>query len=374
MGEIEDLAKIPATGDEVQRRYRYQNLYTALLAIKMYKKEIPYEKLYCELAEDILAARSDKKLVAIQIKTTENDPFSYSGEPVIKSLGRFIELHKNFPDVFAEFIFVSNTGFKKDRNLEDVLSNVKNNKFDENILQFINKLSTKFGVETDIVIEVLKKTSLQKGPGIDDIESKIIHEHLSKVDHCSSLTHSKLSSILNIFVLSIYKKSSKEIPNSLKDYVSFVRDGKLKQQQIEIESKIITIEMVEQITKSENPLYLVSADGSSLRLKEGSIDLMEQKMAAGGIDVMEINSMKDLSLSAQNHFIEEYHKRNGESEEIKKEMDHLQTLLANQAAEAKTETKNNDKLYGDGMLNNIEKRIDGIAKMRPQDVFFIKYG
>ncbi|MGI0060997.1 MAG: hypothetical protein ACREBA_00930, partial [Nitrosotalea sp.] len=41
--------------------------------------------------------------------------------------------------------------------------------------------------------------------------------------------------------------------------------------------------------------------------------------------------------------------------------------------EAKTETKNNDKLYGDGMLNNIEKRIDGIAKMRPQDVFFIKY-
>ncbi len=220
------------------------------------------------------------------------------------------------------------------------------------------------------MIEVLKKTSLQKGPGIDDIESKIIHEHLSKIEHCSSLTHSKLGSILSMFVFSIYKKSSKEIENSLTDYIAFVRDGKSKQQKIELESKVITTKMVDQITKSENPVYLVSADGSSLKLKEGSINLMEQKMAAGGIDIMEISSMKDLSLSAQNHFLEEYHRRNGESGEIKKEMDQIQTLLSNQAAEAKTETKSNDELYGDEMLKNIRKESMKLLKRVIRTHFF----
>lgn len=376
MDKLDEVAQIPATGDEVQRRYRYQYLYTALLAIKMYKNEIPYEELYCEVAEDVLAIDSKKKMIGIQIKTTEGDPFTYSDEAVVKSLGHFIGLHKKFPDDFIEFIFVTNTGFKADKDLEKILVDVKKNpseKFDKSTSSFIKKLSSEFASDTNVVIDVLKKVSLQKGPGIDDIESKIIHEHLSKIDHCSSLTDFKLTSILNMFILSIYRKSSKEVENSLSDYIAFVKDGESKQKKIELESKRITKKMVEQITKSVNPVYLVSADGSSLKLKEGSIDLMEQKMAVGGIDIMEINSMRDISLSAQNHFLEEYHKRNGEATEIKKEMDQIQALLLNQAAEAKTTTKSNDKLYGSDMLKNIEERINEIIKTRHEDAFFIKY-
>lgn len=376
MTDLNDIAKVPATGDEVQRRYRYQYLYTALLAIKMYKKEIPFENLFCELAEDILAVKNDKKLVAFQIKTTEGDPFSYNDESVTKSIKNFVSLHKTFSDLFAEFIFVSNIGFKQDKDLEKILADIKNNdytKLNDMTLKYIEKLTKELNVGNSTLIDVLKKTSVQKGPGIDDIESKIIHESLSKIDHCSTLSDSKLSSILNMFVFLIYKKSSKNIENSLTDYIAFVKDGKEKQQQKELESKSIDILVVEQITKSQNPIYLVSADSSSLKLKEGSIELMEQKMAAGGIDIMEISSMKDLSFSAQNYFFEEYHKRNGEVEEIQKEMDQLQTLLSNQAAEAKTDTKNNDKLYGEMMLKNIETRINGIIQTRHQDAFFIKY-
>ena len=38
MDEIEAIAKIPSTGDDVSRRFRYQYLYTVLLSIKMYTK------------------------------------------------------------------------------------------------------------------------------------------------------------------------------------------------------------------------------------------------------------------------------------------------------------------------------------------------
>lgn len=376
MVDLSEIAKIPAGGDEVQRRYRYQYLYTALLAIKMYKKEVTFSKIFCEVAEDILAVMNDEKLVAIQIKTREGDPFSYNDEPVLKSICHFVRLYNVFLDLFSEFVFVSNVGFKQDKDIEKILSDVKNNndtKLTDETTKFIEKVVKECNVESSIVIEALKKTNVQKGPGIDDIESKIIHESLSKINHCSSLSQSKLSSILNMLVFSIYKSSSKVVENSLNDYIAFVKDGKEKQQQKELESKIITVLIVEQITKSQNPVYLISADGSSLKLKDGSIELMERKMAAGGIDPMEISSMKNLSLSAQNYFFEEYHKRNGEAEEIKKEMDQLQTLISNQAAEAKTTAKTNDKLYGEEMMKDIEKRINAVVTSRHQDVFFIKY-
>lgn len=320
MDKLREVAKIPATGDEVQRRYRYQYLYTALLAIKMYQKEIPFENLFCELAEDVLAIRSDKKLATFQIKTTEGDPFSYSDEAVVNSIKHFVILETSFPELFAEFVFVSNSGFKQNKDLEKILDDIKNNeeeKLNDATIKYIKKLAKDFSIKKSVIIDVLKKTSVQKDPGINDIESKIIHESLSKIDHCTSLSHPKLSSILNTLVFLIYKKSSKYVENSLTDYVSFVKDGYEKQLRKEIESKMITVELVGRITQSQNPVYLVSADGSSLKLKKGSIELMEQKMATGGIDIMEISSMKDLSLSAQGHFLEEYRKRNGEAEEIK---------------------------------------------------------
>lgn len=376
MVEIEDIAKIPATGDEVQRRYRYQYLYTILIAIQMYQKTISYEKLFCELAEDVLAVLPNKKFIGIQIKTAERKGavFSFNDDAVVNSLKRFVELDKKFPNEFESFVFVSNVDFKKGKDLQDILNAIKDGKeLEKEYEEFIQKLTKKCRADRAGIINTLCKTSCQKGPSIDDIESKIIHEHLSKISHCSGLTVPQLESILKQFVQIVFDKSSKSVKNSISQYVAFVKNGKKKQLKQELESKEITHEQIERISKNVDSIYLKSTNPTSLTLKAGSIELMKKKMAVGEIHDLEINSMKDLSYSAQVYFFEEYNKRNGQSEEVKKQIDQLQTLLTNEAAEARSETQQNDKAYGVEMLKSIEKRLKNIVMNRHQDVFYIKY-
>lgn len=377
MADLHDIVKIPATGDDVQRRYRYQFNYTILLAIQMYQKSIPYERLFCELAEDVLAVLPSKKFIGIQIKTTEQKGilFKISDDAVVNSLKHFIDLDKKFPDDFERFIFVTNTDFKKENDLQDLLNSIcgKDPKLTKDQEDVIKKLMEKCKVDKPKVFSVLRKTIFQRGPSIDDIESKIIHEHLSKIPHCSSLTVPQHEFILKQLMQSVFEKSSKTIRNSIAQYVGFVKDGKKKQLQQELESKQIISDQIEQITKSVNTAYLKSTNPASFTLKEGSVELMKKKMLAGKIHEMEIDSMKDLSYSAQIHFIEEYNKRNGQSEEVNKQMDQLQTILTNEAAEAKTETKKDDVAYGAEMLRTIEKRLKNIVKNRSEDVFSVKY-
>lgn len=371
---------IPAIGDEVQKRYRYQFLYTILLAIRMYKKELDYEKLFCELFDDVLAVLPNKKLVAIQIKTMDKQgaAFSFNDDAVVNSLVRFIKLNSMSPDQFEKFVFVSNVDFKKERDIRKIIEQTKKNgdkKLEPKTFEeFIEKIRKKANVKRQEVIDVLNKTEIQKGPSLDDIESKVIKDHLAKIKHCRSLSVPKLEYLLNQFLLVVFKKSSRHVEDSISQYVSFVTDGKEKELSQEVESKQITSTMVEEITKKGvNSAYLISRNPSSMKLKKGSIDLMQQKMSVGGIDISEIESMTDLSYSAQTHFLEEHHKRNGEAEEIKKEINQIQTILVNQAAEAKIKTKSAETPYGEKMLREIEERLKTITEKRHQDVFFIRY-
>lgn len=376
VNDIEEIAKVPAFGDDVLRRYRYQHLYTILLAIQMYRKEIPYKQLFCELADDVLGVLSNDKLVSIQIKTSESKPeFSHNDPDVIKSINRFINLDQTFPNTFEEFIFVSNVGFKKNKDLNKIikLAKEKPNTLNSDAKEFIEKLSENNSTNKTDIIRVLSKTKTLKGPSLDNIESKIETDYLSKIEKCSAFSVPKLSSLLNILVLVIYKKSSKVIENSIKDYVAFVEDGEEQQLQHEVKSKQILPDTIAEIVENETIVYLVSNNPTKFQLKSGTVKLMEQKMAAGGIGTMEISSMKNLAYSACNHFFEEYNKRNGEPEIIKQEIDHLQTLLENEAAESETDTKNDDALYGTDMLRSLEGRIRNITRSRSGDVFGIKY-
>lgn len=376
MVDLDEIAKFPATGDDVQKRFLYQNLYTILLSIQMYRKEVDFEKLFCEFADDVLAVLPNKKLVAIQIKTTEKAEFGYNEPAVVKSIGRFLNLNKSFPNAFSEFIFVSNVGFGKDKDLAKIVIDITtndNDHLDGKTKKFIQKIKDEFKVEDSDIIDILSKIKIQKGPSLDDIESKIKTDYLAKIEKLSGLSVPKLSAILNLLVLEVYKKSTKHVENSLKDYVVFVKDGEKKQLNKEIESKQILPDTIEQIAKNQKTIYLVSNNPTSLQLKTGGVELMEQKMAAGGIGTMEIDSMRNLTLSADSYFLEQYNVKNMRVDEIKNEIDQVQVIIENESAEAESETKDQQSQYGTKMLRSIESRLREIVNRRPDDVFGIKY-
>lgn len=97
------------------------------------------------------------------------------------------------------------------------------------------------------VIDTLRKVECQKAPGMDDIESKIINEYLSKLESCARLAVYRLQDIYNKLLNLIFYASSKKITGSLKDYVAFVSNGSEKEINEKIDAKRITKEMIDKI-------------------------------------------------------------------------------------------------------------------------------
>lgn len=375
MKEIEKIAKIPATGDDVSRRYRYQYLYTVLLAIKMYNKESEIKRLFCELAEDVLVVTSEKKFIGIQIKTMEQQGklFGFNDESIVCSVIKFATHDQNFKNKFQKFVLVVNVDFKNNLDLQKLVDVVKSKEeLTKKQEEFVEKITSQTKIEKTKILKILQKIEIHKGPGIDDIENKVI-EHLYKLPDCESLLKWQTNDILQQLEKQVSEKSSKVVRDSIKDYLPFVKEGKRKQRQIELESKEITSNIVEQIINSINPIYLKSNTTSSLAIKQSNSEIMKKKMIVGGIHEMAIDSIQKLSYSAQVSFFEKYNETNGNSKEISKELDQLELILTNEASEAKTETQNDSSPYGNNMLTSIETRIKTINRDRPYDVFNIKY-
>lgn len=60
-------------GDQVIRNFRYQHAYGAILAIAMLTGGKPYNAIWCEQNEDLLAERSDGKYDAYQVRSRRSE-------------------------------------------------------------------------------------------------------------------------------------------------------------------------------------------------------------------------------------------------------------------------------------------------------------
>ena len=102
-------------------------------------------------------------------------------------------------------------------------------------------------------------------------------------------------------------------------------------------------------------------------------EIIKKKMELGKINDTEIGSMKKLSIASQVHFFEEYNLKNGVTDEIKNQIDQLEMILLNEAAEARTETARDDGPYGTEMIKAIENRLATLSVNKQQDIFYKKY-
>ncbi|REE84550.1 uncharacterized protein DUF4297 [Paenibacillus taihuensis] len=259
-----EILSLTDRGDDTQRRYRYQNAYTVLLAIKMYNGELPYKEIYCELHEDILAVNEDGTYVGIQIKTRNQSDgsFDIGDEAVKESLIRFIKHYKKFPNQFSGFQLVSNCGFRENRsgknllNLLDLAKSgeiVETDKFDN----FVQLLIDRTSVTRKEILNVLAITSTQTGPGMNDIEAKIIAYHLARLQICKDASVDELETTYSMLLDKIYGASSKRSENGLEDYAAFL-DGKLIEQKAELSAKKITKKAVGDLLGNYAKLFVRS--------------------------------------------------------------------------------------------------------------------
>ena len=185
-------------GDDIQRRFRYQNTYAAIISLSLLKENSKADCIFCEQHEDVLVKQKDDTFVGIQIKTRDSKkPYQASDEAIIKSLKRFIKLETQFQGKFSQYVIAVNNGFWQDRkntiNLPYLLELAKS-VIEEGIVphksisSFAQKICSNDKALSGVVLNsdeaisnlalsVLGKVTLdEKLPGLDDIHERLIKE------------------------------------------------------------------------------------------------------------------------------------------------------------------------------------------------------
>ena len=87
-------------GDATTRNFRYQHAYGVILLAAAHTGHKPYVAIWCEHHEDFLAECVDGRYDGYQIKTCrpENGAWRMSSEALVHSIGRFVDLVKQFED------------------------------------------------------------------------------------------------------------------------------------------------------------------------------------------------------------------------------------------------------------------------------------
>ncbi len=364
------------TGDDTQKRFRYQHTATAYYALRMYMDTLPYTELLCEHHEDILAIKDNGKFDGIQIKTQNSNQglFSLQTPSLIKSLVRFINLDYNYPDEFEKFVFAANCDFLDDESGKSPLKlksqsllygkNI-NHKIQPNTLEkHILTLCDKSNKTREQVLSTIKKVTYQLLPSLDDIDSKIIAKTIVQIPGCDSHTVEICNQILDNLVSVIYRKSSRLSRNPIEDYKKLLSDDTSNAEIIN--DKRLTRQEVEQVLNYlTNPsYYLGTKSDSPPELKANRNEIMRKKMSHGMIDEGTINLMETLRDKSESYFIQSFYKNQIESEKYS----HIQTLIWSEASEIECSVREETTSYGVLMLELLLHKLRDISDNHPEEV------
>ncbi len=124
------------SGAQTSTNYRFQYLYTGLLAMQMYNKKSDFIRLVCEYDDDIVAEDKTGALTAYQI--TRSDTInSIPQAKVVHSMKHFLQLCKDKNRRFIKFCLLSN------QKISDIAEKTNEMKFlnEEQITRYSTKLS-----------------------------------------------------------------------------------------------------------------------------------------------------------------------------------------------------------------------------------------
>lgn len=106
-------------GDEIQKRFRYQNEFSASLAIQMLFHETDIDEIFCEQHEDVLVRKKDGTFIGYQVKTRDENLglFTFNTPAIQSSLEKFVRTEKEFGEWFNRYVIASNCGFSSKEKL-----------------------------------------------------------------------------------------------------------------------------------------------------------------------------------------------------------------------------------------------------------------
>ncbi len=201
-------------GEDTQSNYRFQNLCTSLIALNMYRGKTEYVEIFCELYEDIVTVKKNNHFVGIQIKHKDKKYGVHSiiGEPILKSIKRFVEHEKNYPKKFDKFIIISNVEISIGQNklineLSTYCQNRRKQKKPE-MEDILSKICNKIKFNENDIADVLSKTESEKVPDREYLVDDIANNCAYHIPECKNKNTHQLKELVNTIANIVSQKST----------------------------------------------------------------------------------------------------------------------------------------------------------------------
>lgn len=353
-------------GDDTLERYRYQISYTAILWLRLLDEPSEHEYLYCEHHEDVLLKRLDGCYCGVQIKTKEagREPFKSTDEAVVKSLRRFVELEREYPNRFLTYGLAASCGFWKEdkngNNLEKLLELVAVAVAEPPLshpgvlTKYLKKLYADTG-QHDIALKALRRVRLEQDmPHLKDVTTRLM-SHLAEVGDLKQSDYVTLTETANQMVSHIFQASSHGCEAKLKNYCAILKFSEEARSQAVIQGKKIDKDTLTALpAKSKVPPILRPRTTVTSLLMDRTWSRLQRKMTAGYLCVENVDLMTDLAHSSQTMFVEWLSKygRQRTMEMYK----HIELIVKNECLDVYDAHKGKD-IFGEVMLQEIRQRL-----------------
>jgi len=378
------------TGDDTQRRFRYQAAYAAIISLDLLSPISEFEEVFCEHHEDILVRKKDNSFIGIQVKTRKSgrDLFKANDPEIIHSLKRFVEQCIQYPNQYSRFVLATNYAFwaekKNSQNLNHLLQLAQAScntqpQLNPCITGYVKRIvgeiapALKIQATLDIVLGVLSKTRLEHGlPKFDDIELALIKRIPESYQH-NGVGFDDLLKASRTLVTKMFEAASLAHTSPRNGYFSLLSNPTQAAVDMVIEGKRITRDKMHSIL-----IELLSVETLLTTLTPVSVsDLprgmrtMELKMAKGKVSAENIRRSKDHKYSADILFDSWIYKYG-----VDRAIAHykqLSVIVANECQEAYDELSRKRELFGQDMLIAVRERLRARHTNEPVSFFGCKY-
>jgi hypothetical protein len=361
-------------GDDTQLRFRYQHGYGVILLCGAATGALPYMAVWCEHHEDLLGEKPNGQFDSFQVKTAtpESGPWKMSNQNLRKSIGRFVELDRQFPGKFDAHSFVSNVqcydtnqanemGKSPIKFFRAVQVCVARDSLDLVYAKTLQDLAAKIECDRTMLFDTCKRVRIVKGPPLDGFETSIAHEHLPKIDGCATLTPAELDALRDELIQKVFNASSVAIDDPSKHWCCVLGNDHINPR---LRAKRLVAKDALQDALADRMLVFRFAPlGVALNLGYGKRDLeiLAKKLLKGGL-VSQLDSMQSRTLSAEQHLLALVAQDADKASEV---ISQLKELVHGTCTDAEAIASANPDPWGLEMYRRVVTRLQNIADNQP---------
>jgi len=367
-------------GDATQQNFRYQHLYGVILLIAAAKGTRPYSNIYCEHFEDFLCEKTDGMFDGYQVKTQrpENGAWRTTDDALIKSIGRFVDLHSKLGKKAGTFFFVSNTecdsvtpGSKDDVKrgrcpallLRHISSNSNADAIQPPFKKPFDALRAECGCSAEQLFATLQRVEIILGPGKREIEAAVSNEHLASLDGFDTLAAATLNEHRDDIAAIVHRASSLQVTDAVRHLAGTVFQ---QETDIRVSAKRLSPTQILQPPNTQNGRPAHFFPGSPV-LGLGSIrhgTVLEQKLKHGGLED-EIDYMRVRERAAEYNIMEDIVRR---PERYPALQTQIENVVLGACSEAHLRHRSDSSVFGPAMLVAVQDALKTAAKDRADQI------